>query len=83
MAKTRVSSKGQVVIPRKVRAGHGWSAGTVLEIEERGDCIVLRPLPRLPKTTLDDLIGCTGYKGPRRSLEEMDAAIAKGARQGR
>ncbi len=33
----------------------------------------------IPETTLDDLVGCAGYKGPTRSLEEMEAAIARGA----
>jgi AbrB family looped-hinge helix DNA binding protein len=83
VAKTRVSSKGQVVIPSGVRVGHGWTAGTILEIEDRGDCIVLRPLPRLARTTLAELAGCTGYRGPAKSIEEMDAAIAKAARRSR
>lgn len=36
------------------------------------------------ETRLEDLIGCTGYRGPARTLEEMEAGIACGARsQGR
>ena len=39
---------------------------------------------KLPRgTTVEDVLGCTGYKGPRKSLEDMEAAIAKGARGGR
>jgi hypothetical protein len=37
----------------------------------------------LPVTTLEDLIGCAGYSGPSRSLEEMEAGIARGARERR
>jgi hypothetical protein len=32
------------------------------------------------ETRLEDLIGCTGYQGPARTLEEMEAGIARGAR---
>jgi hypothetical protein len=35
----------------------------------------------LPEIRLEDLVGCAGYHGPRRSLEEMEAAIAQGARE--
>ncbi len=79
MLNTTVSSKGQVVIPRSVRDGHGWSAGTVLIIEEQGDAILLRPVPAFPPTTVEDLLGCLPYTGEAKSLEEMDAGIAQGA----
>jgi len=50
-----------------------------LSAEDHEDSVVLRRAEDLPETTLEDLIGCTGYKGPARSLEEMNAAIAEGA----
>jgi len=27
------------------------------------------------------VIGCVGYKGPKKSLKDMEAAIAKGAKE--
>jgi hypothetical protein len=33
------------------------------------------------ETKAEELIGCVGYKGPRKSLKEMEAAIAKGERK--
>ncbi|HYU32144.1 MAG TPA: hypothetical protein VEW48_08265 [Thermoanaerobaculia bacterium] len=36
-----------------------------------------------PETQLEDLIGCTGYQGPARTPEEMDAGIARGAHRRR
>jgi AbrB family looped-hinge helix DNA binding protein len=80
---TRLSTKGQLSIPKTVRDRHGWEAGTELEIEDRGDCVVLRPVLEVPRTELEDLVGCTGYRGPRRSLGEMEEGIAKGARESR
>jgi hypothetical protein len=50
-------------------------------IEDRGDHLVLRALAESPRTRLEDLVGCTGYRGRRRSLAEMDAAIARGAKR--
>jgi hypothetical protein len=35
----------------------------------------------LQETSLEDLVGCAGYEGPIRSLEDMEAAIARAARE--
>ena len=39
---TRVTSKGQVTIPKHIRERKGIAAGTRLEVAERGDEIVFR-----------------------------------------
>jgi hypothetical protein len=51
-----------------------------LIVEDHGDSVVLRRAEDLPATTLEDLVGCAGYRGPARTLEDMEAAIARGAR---
>ena len=80
---TRLSTKGQLIIPKDVRERHGWTPGMELIVEDHGDSVVLRRAGDLPETTLEDIVGCAGYTGPARSLEEMDAAIARGAREHR
>jgi len=80
---TRLSTKGQLIIPKEIRARHGWTSGTELVVEDHEDSVVLRRAEDLPETTLEDLIGCSGYMGPARTLEEMEAAIAQGARERR
>lgn len=80
---TRLSTKGQLIIPKEIRDRHGWRAGSELVLEDRGSEVVLRSPAVVPETTLDDVVGCTGYQGPRRSLEEMEEAIARGAREQR
>jgi AbrB family looped-hinge helix DNA binding protein len=40
---TKLSSKGQVVIPKSLRTAHRWKPGTEFIVEEQGDNIVLRP----------------------------------------
>jgi len=44
MATTIVTTKGQVVIPSKIRRKLNIKKGTKLYIEERGDELVLRPV---------------------------------------
>jgi AbrB family looped-hinge helix DNA binding protein len=80
---TRLSTKGQLIIPKEVRERHGWRPGTELIVEDRPDRVVLRAPVDLPEVGLDDLVGCTGYRGPRRSLEEMEEAIERGAEESR
>jgi AbrB family looped-hinge helix DNA binding protein len=77
----RLSTKGQLVIPKEIRERHGWDPGVELEIEDREDHVIVRPAGDVPETSLDDLVGCAGYEGPPRSLEEMEAGIAEGARR--
>ncbi len=76
---SRLSTKGQLIIPKEIRERHGWRPGTDLEIEDHDEWVVIRLPATGQATTLEDLFGCSGYEGPRRSLEEMEAAIAKGA----
>jgi AbrB family looped-hinge helix DNA binding protein len=78
---TRLSTKGQLIIPKEIRERHGWIPGMELIVEDHGDSVILRRAEELPVTTLEDLVGCSGYKGPARTLEDMEAAIARGARE--
>ena len=80
---TRLSTKGQLIIPKEIRERHGWTPGMELLVEDHGDSVILRRAEDLPATTLEDLVGCAGYKGPARTLEDMEAAIARGAREHR
>jgi AbrB family looped-hinge helix DNA binding protein len=78
---TRLSTKGQIIIPEEIRVRHGWIAGTELTVEDHGSTVVLRQVEDLPATTVEDLVGCAGYTGPSRSLEDMEEGIARGTRE--
>jgi AbrB family looped-hinge helix DNA binding protein len=41
-AQTRISEKGQVVVPKATRDRLGWQPGTDLDVIETGDGILLR-----------------------------------------
>lgn len=78
---TRLSSKGQIIIPKSIRVAHHWDVGMEFIVEERGGSIILRPLKPFPVTHLEKGLGCTGYQGRSKSLEEMDKGIAESLRQ--
>jgi AbrB family looped-hinge helix DNA binding protein len=79
--RTRLSNKGQVVIPKQVRAAHGWEPGLEFVVEDTGDGIMLKPIKKFKETRIQGVLGCVHYKGPRKSLRDMEAAIAKGAKE--
>jgi AbrB family looped-hinge helix DNA binding protein len=78
---TRLSSKGQVIIPKSVRQSHRWPVGQEFTIEETGDGILLRPVASFPRTTVDEVAGCLRYAGPLKTLADMEDAIKKGIRE--
>ena len=76
---TRLSSKGQIVLPRPVRQAHRWGAGTRFTVSDTPDGILLRPAKAFPSTRVDEVFGCAGYHGPTRTLEEMAAGVLREA----
>ncbi len=81
--RTRLSTKGQLVLPRAICAAHNWQPGTEFEVLDRSDGVTLKELKRKGTIKLADLLGIARYKGPRKSIREMDAAIAADARSWR
>jgi AbrB family looped-hinge helix DNA binding protein len=75
METTKLSSKGQVILPAAIRAAHNWQAGLEFTVENTRDGVLLRPVKTHPSVTLNDVLGCTGYKGKTHSVADMDAAI--------
>ena len=73
---TKLSSKGQIVIPKALREARGWTAGTEFVVEATPQGLSLKPKKLFPETTLDQALDYFkgNYKGPRRSTEEMKAA---------
>jgi AbrB family looped-hinge helix DNA binding protein len=78
-ATTKLSSKGQVVLPKPVRDALGWDEGTPLTITVEGDELRLSRT-EVPRTmSIDDLQRLVGYAGPPRSDEDIRQAIVDGA----
>ena len=81
METTKLSSKGQVTLPRSVRDNHNWPPGTEFAVEAVGGGVLLRPLKPFKPTTLQDVIGSTGYTGKAKSLADMGKAIARSVKE--
>ena len=75
---TRLSSKGQVIIPKALRASHNWEAGQELMAIDVGDGILLKPKKPFPETTLAQVAGCLKYPGKPKSLDDIEDAIRQG-----
>jgi len=75
MDTTRLSTKGQIILPKSIRDSRDWRPGTALMVEETEDGILLRPKRQFPRTRIDDVVGCLGPKGKAKTLAQMDAAI--------
>lgn len=75
METTLLSSKGQVIIPKTIRSSHHWRPGTRFVVEDVQGGVLLKPLSSFPATDLQSGLGCSGYKGAAKSLDEMQAAI--------
>ena len=81
MYKTRLSSKGQVIIPKSSRVSHHWEAGQELVVIDTEDGVLLKPMRPAPPATLEELAGCLSYTRTAKSLEAMEQAIELGANQ--
>ena len=75
-----LSTKGQLVVPSELRARLGWKSGEALLVEQAGTDLIVRSSARSRSGSVDDLLGCLPYDGPPKTLAEMDAGIAIGAR---
>jgi AbrB family looped-hinge helix DNA binding protein len=80
-AKTTVSKKGQVVLPKAIRDSREWTAGTQLIVEDRPEGVLLKPMPQFIDTTIDAVFGSLKHAGPAITLENMDKAIAREAKR--
>jgi len=76
MVTTKLSSKGQVVLPSAIRTSHRWTAGTEFQVVDTPEGVLLRPLKPFAPTCVDEVFGMARYQGPRRTLADMDVAVA-------
>ena len=81
METTKLSSKGQVVLPKSIRDSRAWEPGTEFIVEETGGGVLLRPARLFPRTELKDVAGCLAYSGKPKTLAQLDAAIRRKVKQ--
>lgn len=78
-AQTKMSAKGQVVIPKAVRDRLQWKEGADLEVVERDDGVLLRCSPgKRERITIEEFMKrVPPHEGPALSLEQIEAAVGK------
>lgn len=81
MQTTRLSSKGQLVLPKTLRDAHGWHSGIEFVLVEQNDGVFLKPLNPHKGSHASQLLGCLGYKGLKKTLKQMEEGIAKGTKR--
>jgi AbrB family looped-hinge helix DNA binding protein len=75
METTRLSTKGQIILPKSIRVSRDWRPGTSFTVEETTDGVLLRPAARFPAVALDEVIGCLPSKRKSKTPGQMHAAI--------
>jgi AbrB family looped-hinge helix DNA binding protein len=80
-ATTRLSTKGQVVLPLEIRTARSWGSGTEFAVEETLDGVLLRPIRPGPSATLDMVVGALHRKGRAKTLAQMDAGVQREVRR--
>lgn len=71
-ATTRMSSKGQVVIPEEVRNRLGLKTGTKFVVVTEGDVVILKTLSAPSMDELDELIAKARNQAKGASLKKSD-----------
>ncbi len=74
METTRLSTKGQVVLPKNIRDTRSWGPGTEFTVEETRDGILLRPARPFPETDLEEVAGCLLSKRKAKTEAQMHTA---------
>ena len=75
MDTTRLSTKGQVILPKAVRASRGWPPGTEFSVENTPEGVLLRPLGRFPPSRLEEVAGSLKWQGKPKSLRQMKRGV--------
>lgn len=77
-AQTKLSSKGQIVLPKDVRDALGWPQGQTLSVSISGGKAVIEPTPTKRQTISYEEFRrrVPKHDGPPVSLEDFDKAVA-------
>jgi AbrB family looped-hinge helix DNA binding protein len=77
MSTTKLSSKGQVVLPKAVREACGWQAGVELTVELTPAGVTLRARKPFAPSRPEQVFGRLRHGGAPLTLEEMRSAVAR------
>lgn len=82
---TKVSVKGQVVLPKRTRDRLGISSGTVLDIIDTAGGVELRPTKTAKSSSFDEALArlraIVNYSGPQMDEADWQEGIARAVRE--
>lgn len=78
MSTARLSSKGQLIIPKPIRKARGWDTGQELEVIDTEEGVLLKSRSPFKQTSMADVVGSLPYTGEPRTVAQMHEAIARG-----
>ncbi len=81
MQRTRLSSKGQIILPKAIRDSQAWEPGMEFIVEPADDGVLLRPASRFPRAEMNEVAGCLPARRRKATAGQMKKAIAKEARR--
>ena len=80
MKTTKLSSKGQVIIPKTLRDSHHWEAGLELMAIDTGDGVLLKPKAPFPATELAQVAGMLRCRSATMTDADIKSALVKDIR---
>ncbi len=80
LARSKITSQGQISVPQDIRRKLGIGPGSVLEWEEEGEKIVIRRSGRFSSEDIHEAI-FAGHEPKPRTLNELKEGIRQRARQ--
>jgi len=81
METTRLSSKGQIIVPKAFRDALQWAPGLELIAQEQGDGVLLRPKAPFDPTTLSDVAGRLKTRGKPKTDAAITSAFKAAAKK--
>ena len=81
METTKLSSKGQITIPKWLRDAYRWETGLEFVVIDTGDGVLLKPIRPFAPTSIDEVAGSLPHAGEPRTLEEMEDGLRRGVRE--
>ena len=82
-ATTKMSSKGQIVIPENIRDRLGLKPGEQFVVVGEDDVVILKKIAPLSMADFDELITTARQQARQASMKRSDISSAVGATRGR
>ncbi|MEE8349331.1 MAG: AbrB/MazE/SpoVT family DNA-binding domain-containing protein [Acidobacteriota bacterium] len=82
-ATTKMSSKGQIVIPENIRDRLGLKPGEQFVVVGEDDVVILKKITPLSMADFDELINSARQQAKKAAMKRSDISAAVGATRGR